>query len=148
MLSIFNEIIFAESIMTSFKKNKMSLHETQINKTRKIAGYTISILASLMILGAGVSKIMGSEEIVKTMNRLPNFGNKIFIIGVLELFILALYWIPKTSNLGFFLLCSFGGGAIAAEIVLGDTPIGGIMFSILLYVGTKLRKPSLSGLGI
>ena len=125
-----------------------NLHETQISKARRIAGYTISILASIMILFAGVSKIMGSDEMVKTMNSLPNFGNMMLFVGVLELILLVLYWTPKTSNLGFFLLCSFGGGCIVAEMVMGKMPMGGIMVSTLFYVGTMLRKPSLSGLNI
>ena len=39
-----------------------SLHETQIGKTRRIAGYTLSIMPSLMILMAGVMKIIGATE--------------------------------------------------------------------------------------
>lgn len=125
-----------------------SLHETQIGKTRKIAGYVISILASLMILMAGFQKIIGSEEMINNMAGIPNFADKLVFIGVLELVLLLLYWVPKTSNLGFFLLCSFCGGAIVAEMVLGKAPMGGIMVAVFFYLGTVLRKPSLLGMAI
>jgi hypothetical protein len=123
-----------------------TLHEEQINKTQKIIGYVLSILASLIIIMAGAGKIAGSEEMINNMTGIPNFSDKLFFIGVLELILLALYWIPKTSNFGFFLLCSFCGGAILAEMVLGKIPMGGIMVSVLFYAGTILRKPSILGL--
>ena len=125
-----------------------ALHESQISKTRRIAGYTLSIIPSLMILMAGVMKIIGAAEMQANFAKLPNFGDKLFFIGALELILLALYWTPKTMNIGFFLLCSFGGGIIVAEIVSGGMPIPGIVVSTLFYVGTMLRKPSLSGLNI
>lgn len=125
-----------------------TLHEPQIGKARKIVGYVLSILASLLILFSGLSKIAGTEEMVENMSKLPNFIDKLMLIGVLELVILALYWIPKTSNIGFFLLASYAGGIIVGEIVAGDMPIPGMMVATLFYLGTMLRKPALSGLGI
>ena len=65
--------------------------------------------------------------------------------GAIIVVCLALYWIPKTSSVGFLLLCSFGGGMIVAEIVAGHMPIPGIMLSSMVYVGTILRKPSILG---
>tara|TARA_B110000503_G_scaffold38223_1_gene62726 strand:- start:6159 stop:6455 length:297 start_codon:yes stop_codon:yes gene_type:complete len=97
---------------------------------------------------AGTMKLIGGEQIVENMSKIPNFGNKIILIGILELSILAIYWIPKASNLGFFLMASFGGGSIVAEIVTGEMPIAGTLVTTLFYVGKILRKPSLSGLDI
>jgi hypothetical protein len=125
-----------------------TLHETQISKTRKITGYVLSILPSLMILMAGIMKVIGNEGMLENMNKITNWGDKMLLIGLIELGALALYWIPKTMNIGFFLLASFGGGIIVAEVVAGDIPIPGIIVSTLLYAGTFLRKPSISGLSI
>jgi hypothetical protein len=126
----------------------IGLHETQISKAKKIAGYTISIMASFMIFMAGIMKIIGNEEIQIIMAKATNFGDKLILIGILEIVILILYWIPRTMNIGFFLLASFGGGIIVAEIVTGEMPIAGILITTLFYVGTILRKPTLSGLDI
>lgn len=125
-----------------------SLHETQISKARKIAGYTISILASFMLFMSGIMKIIGNEEMQINMAKITNFGDKLMVIGILEIVILILYWIPRTMNIGFFLLASFGGGIIVAEIVTGEMPIAGILVTTLFYVGTILRKPALSGSNI
>jgi len=125
-----------------------TLHEPGINKTRKIAGYTLSILVSAMFLISVLSKLSGSEEMQANMDAIPNFGELMFAVGVIELISLVLYWIPKTSNIGFFLLCSYVGGIIVAELVSGGPAMPGLPLAVLLYVGTFLRKPSLSGLGI
>ena len=125
-----------------------SLHETQISKARKIAGYTISIIASFMLFMAGIMKIIGNEEMKINMTKVTNFGDKLMLIGILEIIILILFWIPRTMNIGFFLLASFGGGIIVAEIVTGEMPFAGILVTTLFYIGTILRKPNLSGLNI
>jgi len=127
----------------------MSLHETQIGKTRKIAGYILSIIPTLMLAMAGITKLMGAEDMLQNFSKMPNWEDKMMFIGALELAILVLYWIPKTANMGFFLMLGFMGGALFAEVVMsGDAPIPTIMVTTLFYVGTMLRKPSLSGLGI
>ncbi|MFT4755051.1 MAG: hypothetical protein ACI85Q_002616 [Salibacteraceae bacterium] len=125
------------------------LHETQISKTRKIIGYALSVLASLMILMAGITKLIGTEEMVVNFAHLPNWEDKMLFIGILELVILVLYWLPKTMNMGFFLMLGFMGGALLAEVVIkGGVPIPAIFVTTLFYTGTFLRKPSLSGISI
>ncbi len=41
------------------------------------------------------------------------------LLGGIEIACVVLYLIPKTSNISFFLLCSYLGGAIAAAIAQG-----------------------------
>ena len=126
-------------------------HEDQIGKAQKITGYVLSILFSIQILMAGFLKVIGEAAIVERMNNIPNWGDKLMFIGLLELILLALYWIPKTQKLGFYLLCAFVGGIIVAEIAAGThveqgaPPAGlvGIVTAVLLYAGTILRKPSM-----
>jgi len=118
-------------------------HDTSISKTQKIAGYAMSILFSVQIIMAGVMKLFLAAPIVENMNAVTNWGDKTLFVGILELIILALYWIPKTQKLGFYLLCSFVGGIIVAEVVAGKPPIAGILVSVLLYAGTTLRFPKL-----
>lgn len=125
-----------------------TLHETQINKTRKIIGYILTILPSLMIVFSGSNKILGSEWMVQAMNTIPNIGEITPYIGVLEITCVLIYWIPKAGNLGFFLLCSYTGGIIVAELVASHTPLPGIILATCIYIGTILRKPSISGLNL
>lgn len=100
---------------------------------------------------AGFLKVIKEDGIVERMGNIPNWGDKLLFIGVLELILLALYWIPKTQKLGFYLLCAFVGGVIVAEVAAGThveqgappAPLVGIVTSVLLYAGTILRKPSM-----
>lgn len=124
-------------------------HEDQIGKAQKITGYVLSILFSINIFMAGILKVIGEASIVERMNNIPNWGNKLMFIGLLELVILTLYWIPKTQKLGFYLLCAFMGGVIVAEVAAGThegmppAPLVGIITAVMLYAGTILRKPSM-----
>lgn len=126
-------------------------HEDQIGKAQKITGYAFSILFSFQILMAGILKVIQEDSIVERMSNIPNWGDKLLFIGLLELILLALYWIPKTQKLGFYLLCAFVGGIIVAEVAAGThveqgappAPLVGVITAVLLYAGTMLRKPSM-----
>jgi hypothetical protein len=145
MYSRFRSAYFV--VLNNLKQYKMAnLHDTQINKSRKIVGYTLSIIPSIMLLMSGIMKISGAEGMQANMDKIPNFGVLMLVVGLIELAALILYWLPKTSNLGFFLLASYTGGVIVAEIVTGVPPMAGIMVATLIYLGTFLRKPSLFGL--
>lgn len=125
----------------------MPLHEASIGKGRRIAGYILSILPTLVIIGSGINKLIGSDALKVNMEKIKMVEIMPYI-GILEFIIVILYWIPKTSNIGFFLMASYCGGIIASEITMGEFPLIGIVVATLFYVGTMLRKPSLSGLGI
>lgn len=126
-------------------------HEDHIGKAQKITGYVLSILFSINIFMAGILKVIHEASIVERMNNIPNWGDKLAFIGILELVLLVCYWIPKTQKLGFYLLCAFVGGIIVAEVAAGThveqgappAPLVGIITATLLYAGTFLRKPSL-----
>ncbi|MDX1650898.1 MAG: DoxX family protein [Brumimicrobium sp.] len=118
-------------------------HEAGIGKAQKITGYVLSILFSIQILMGGIMKVIQAPDLVEGMQALPNWGDNIVLLGILELILLALYWYPKTMRLGFLLFCSFVGGIIVAEVVMGQPPIPGVITAVILYAGTILRVPSL-----
>jgi len=118
------------------------LHENGISKTQRVTGYVLSILASIGVLGSGFIKFFPNEEINQVLGRLGLEEHSI-AIGLVEVLVVVIYWIPKTVNVGFFIFCSYLGGIIAAEIMLGDIPIPGLVLGAMVYVGTFLRKPSL-----
>ena len=123
------------------------LHSPKISKRRRIVGYVISLMASSIIAFSAMVKLFGKELMIESMVAL-NMESVTTYLGVAEVLCLVLYWTPKTSNIGFFLLCTFMGGVIASEMVMGYTPYAGGMITLLLVVGTFLRKPELSGLDL
>ncbi len=127
-----------------------SLHDPDISTARKITGYVLSILPSLMLVFSGVMKLLEGDFMIEAMSAL-RLRSVMGFVGFLEIACVVLYWIPKTMNIGFFLLCSYAGGIIAAEWIGAEgqgIPIPGVPLAILLYVGTMLRKKALSGLDI
>jgi hypothetical protein len=124
-----------------------TLHETGISKPRKIIGYILSILPSLVVFLFGLVKFFPNETVLEPLEKL-GVAPYAALIGVVEMLCAILYWIPKTSNIGFFLFCSYAGGIIVGELILGEVPVPGLVIAAMIYIGTLLRKPSLSGLGI
>ncbi|MEM6525517.1 MAG: DoxX family protein [Bacteroidota bacterium] len=117
-------------------------HETGIPKWQRIIGYILSIIFSFQIFVAGTMKIISNDEMNENMAGLGPMADHILLIGLGELVLLALYWIPKTQKIGFYLMCSFVGGIIATEIIGGRPIFIGISTAILLYAGTIMRNPS------
>lgn len=120
------------------------LHEAEINKSRRSIGYLLSLLPSLAVLGSGFTKFFPNTEIHLLLERL-GVAEHAVMIGLIEIACVALYWIPRTSNVGFFLFCSYVGGIIVGELILGDFPLPGLVIGAMIYLGTLLRKPSLLG---
>ncbi len=118
------------------------LHEEGISKPRRLIGYVLSLLPSLAVLASGVTKFFSGTDIHVLLERL-GMAEQAVLIGLIEIGCVLLYWLPKTSNIGFFLFCSYIGGIIVGELVLGDIPLPGLAIGAMIYVGTLLRKPSL-----
>lgn len=119
----------------------------EISKSRFYLGWAMSIFVCLGICASGTAKLLKAKQLVESLEKI-NLQDYITTLGVLEITCVILYLIPKTSNIGFFLLCSYIGGIIAAELAMGFGPGIGIALAVILYVGTMLRKPELSGLGV
>lgn len=120
------------------------LHEKGISKPQRFIGYALSLLPSLGVVGSGITKFFSDTEIHVLLEQL-GMAEHAVLIGLIEIIVVLLYWIPKTSNIGFFLFCSYIGGIIVGELILGDIPLPGLTIGAMIYVGTLLRKPSLMG---
>ena len=115
-----------------------------VGKWERRTGYALSALASVGVLASGVAKLFPGTEIHALLRELE-LDEHAVAIGLAEIGIVLLYWLPRTSNLGFFLFCSYIGAIIVGELVIGDVPLPGLTIGAMIYVGTLLRKPSLLG---
>lgn len=118
----------------------------QISKTRKNIGWVLSVIPILALLASSIAKLMNQSTIAERLDAIHITNAP--LLGAIQFACITLYLIPKTANVGFFLLCSFLGGAIVGALAQGDMPLPAVGLSVLLYVGTMLRKPELSGLEI
>lgn len=128
---------------TMIKLQKMTpLHDANISRWQKILGYTLSVVASILVFSSGIFKFIGEANIMDILGQLE-LANQAILIGIMEIILVALYWIPRSTNLGFFFFCAYIGGITVAEILLGDFPLPGLSIGAMIYIGTLLRKPKL-----
>ncbi|MFD2932723.1 DoxX family protein [Spirosoma flavum] len=99
-------------------------------------------LPALALLGSGFSKLAGTEQVVKGLTAL-GVGPYITLIGVIEVVIVGLYLLPVTRNIGFFLICSYLGGAIIAHLAHGEPVTSPVVLLSFVWVVMFLTKPGL-----
>ncbi|WP_116105101.1 hypothetical protein [Lewinella sp. IMCC34191] len=119
-----------------------AIHEKGVPRTRRVAGYILAALPSLGVLISGITKFFPGTDIHLLLQAL-GMDDYAIPIGLIEIIVVVLYWIPRTSKLGFFLFCTYIGGILVAEIMLGDVPVPALAIGGMVYLGTFLLKPSL-----
>jgi len=97
--------------------------------------------SSLMIVSA-IAKFSGITLVIESLGKL-GLHDKIILLGILEIGCLTIFLIPRTMLIGFFLLCSYWGGAITADLIGGVfNPVPVIML-ILFWIALYFKIPSL-----
>ena len=103
-------------------------------------GWLLTAMVSFMLIISGVSKVIGSEEMVKNftmMNLLPYLA----LLGVVELAGVVLLIIPKMSKYGAVLLSSYLSGAVAIHLSMmeGAGVLVPIILGIMVWAAYYLR---------
>lgn len=111
-------------------------HAASISRRRLWAGRIISGLAVLFLLFDSVIKLMNLPPVVQSFARLGYPVGLGPAIGTLELVLIALYLIPRTSVLGAVLLTGYLGGAVATHVRVGDPLFSHVLFPV--YVGVMI----------
>lgn len=106
-------------------------------KAKRIVSIILMIIPSLMLIMSAFMKLSGAKEIVDGMTK-GGFGPYILMLGIIELVSVALFLIPKTHKVGFLLLCSYLGGALAVELASGQPPMAAIFLTII-WISVFLR---------
>lgn len=95
-----------------------------------------------MVVATAFAKFLKAKPVVESLTK-AGVLEYINILAGLEIISLVLWLYPKTSTIGFFLLCCFFGGAIATEIKQPMSMLGPIAILILIWVATYFRHPDL-----
>ena len=105
----------------------------------------ISYLPALQFL-PGIAKIAKAKPVLDNLAKLQTgsfIPNNLRLVGMAEVLVVALFILPATMHLGFFLLCSWLGGAMMIHIASDDKPIPPVILLILVWVSAYLRDASL-----
>ncbi|HEY0624903.1 DoxX family protein [Sphingomonas sp.] len=114
-------------------------------------GRVLTGLFALFMLGASVApKLMMLPVAEQTMAQLGWPAGYAFAIGLLELALVILYLVPRTSLLGAVLMMGLLGGAMATQVRAEMPLFSNILFSVYLglfmWGGLWLRDPQLRAL--
>jgi hypothetical protein len=108
----------------------------------KKIGLGLHILLSLAMTASAIAKFVMPAQ--KEMDAFPTLTAIIKPLGALELAIVALWLLPKTMKPGFYLLCSYLGGAICAHVFMGEPPFAPAILLTLAWIAMYLRDRSMA----
>lgn len=110
-------------------------------------GTVVSLLAGLFLLFDAVIHILAIEPVLESFRDLGFADSAALPIGLLELALVALYAIPRTSVLGAVLLTGYLGGAVCAhfrvEAPMFSTTLFPVYVGIAIWAGLYLRNAKL-----
>ncbi len=120
-------------------------HLEPVSNSKKLrwSGRVASGLGVLFLAFDGVFKLFAPPEALQATEALGWPGGMVFGIGVLQLVLLALYLMPRTSVLGALLWTGYLGGAVATHVRIGNPLFSHVLFptyvAMLLWLGLWLR---------
>jgi hypothetical protein len=123
----------------------MTISEKNPSRGRSRAGAILAGLAVAFLIFDAVIKLIPIRAVVDAMARLGYPVRLAPAIGILALFGVVLYVIPKTSIVGAIFLTAFLGGATASQVRIGEPLFTHILFptyiAALVWGGLWLRDP-------
>lgn len=112
--------------------------------------YVLIVLSYLPLIQvlSGFFKVIKAKPVMENLAKFQTgsfISKNLRLTGLAEMLCVVLFFIPATMHIGFFLLCSWLGGATMIHLISNDKPIP-IVFLILVWVSAYIRDPSLFGL--
>jgi hypothetical protein len=95
-------------------------------------GRVLSALFTLFMAFDITLKLMGLKVVADTLAQLGWPASMGRVIGIIELLIMVLYLVPRTSVLGAVLMTGLLGGAIATHVRVGDPLVSHVLFGVYL----------------
>ena len=112
------------------------------SKKLEIAGWVLSVLISLFLIGASaMGKFTQWEGKAEMFTKMGWTEDVMFKIGIVEVAIAILFLIPRTSFVAAILLAAYLGGAVATHVRVGDEFFFPIIIGVLAWIALGLREP-------
>ena len=118
-----------------------------VSKGRLWAGRILSAIPALMLLFAGIMKLLKPPSMIQGLAQYGYPESLVVIIGILEMAFAVVYLIPRTSVLGAILATGFLGGAAATNVRVKDPSfVLPVVFGVLVWAGLFFRDERLRAL--
>jgi hypothetical protein len=119
---------------------------TTSSKTR-LAGWILSGLVAIFLIGpSAMGKFVEWEGKTQMFEKMGFTNDLMFKIGILEVAIAVLYFIPQTSFLGAILLTGYLGGATVTHLRVGEPFVFPIVVGVVAWIACGLRCPQIFSL--
>ncbi|MBP9054992.1 MAG: DoxX family protein [Saprospiraceae bacterium] len=92
---------------------------------------------------SGIMKLMGGENAAEMAKGAGGESN-LLILGIIELCIVALWFIPRTGVVAALLSIAYMGGAIAVHFTQGQSVLVPVIIQIIIWITAVIRFPELS----
>ena len=111
-------------------------------RTKSIITTVSTVVVTVVLAGGAIAKILKVPYIQNDFDKL-GVGAYTQLLGFTELIFLALLLYPRTMKWGFFLFCSYLGGAMATHLSHGEPFLQPVAPLLLIYLNVFLRDKSI-----
>ncbi|WP_339940537.1 DoxX family protein [Novipirellula rosea] len=119
------------------------------SKKLRTAGWGLSVLISLLLIGASASgKFTSWEGKTEMFAKMGWDEGVMFKIGIVEVVIAVLFLVPRTAFVATILLSAYLGGATATHVRVGEAFFVPIILGVLAWIALGLRQPDIFRLAI
>lgn len=130
--------------LESLKKLAEKGGTSEVSSNKRIwTGRVLSFLGALPFVPSAVMKLVRHPEVVKGMAHLQLPDSMTLPLGILELFCVVVYAVPRTAVAGAILLTGYIGGAMLTHLRIGEPVYMHIVLALLVWLGLFLREPRL-----
>ena len=109
----------------------------------RITRTVLWLVLTLLFAVTGLLKVIGHEMMMDNMAAINFDPTSTFLIGVLELVVCVLFWLPRTKIIAAGIMLTILAGACGAHLGAGDPLVrtaGTWLFSVLLVVAVALDR--------
>jgi membrane protein DedA with SNARE-associated domain len=96
-------------------------------------GQALTVLVSLFLAFDAIGHVLKVSQVVAASRSLGFDPDVMRAVGILELLLLLLYLVPRTSVIGAVLLTGYLGGAVSAQLRIGAPLLSTLLFPV--YIG-------------
>lgn len=114
------------------------------SKGIKITGWVLTGLIAAALIMSAFMKISLNEMVVEQAEKAGVEPSTFRMIGIVELFSVILFVIPRTGIIGTVLLAAYFGGAIATHVFSHQSLGAVIGFEVVICLTAILRFPELT----
>jgi DoxX-like protein len=116
------------------------------DRTRRIAGWVLSVLVSLPFFPSAAFKLMKNPQAIEGLAHVGFAETGVVVLGIVELLVVAAYLIPPTAVLGAVLVTGYVGGILVAHLTMHISLWLPIAIGLVVWLGLWLREPRLRAL--